>query len=186
MTATLPTGRRGQVLALAITVTAAASLWLGVAAPLADWYAARAQAFTEQAVLAAHMQAIAAMLPALRRAAPAAPRGAGAFLTGRSDALAAAELQARVNRLAAGVGVTPTSLETLPAVSRGGHRRVGLRVALTAPWPKLVDLLLAMRAARPRMLLDDVEFRGLPAQSRTGSPPVDAGFAVYAFRASGS
>lgn len=183
--ASLPTGRRGQALAVAMTLTVLATLWLGVAAPLAGWYAENGQALAERQALAAHMQAVAALLPVLRRTAATPSRAAATLLPGGSDALAAAALQEAVNRLAGGAGVGLTSLETLPAVARGGLRRVGLRVALTAPWPQLVALLLAIHRAEPRMLLDDVELRGLPARSHTESVSVDAGFAVYAFRPAG-
>jgi hypothetical protein len=182
MAASLPTGRRGQALAIAMTLAVVVALWLGVAAPLASWYADRSQTLAERSMLAAHMQVIAGMLPEMRRAAAAPLRAKAILLPGGSDALAAAALQEAVNRIGAGAGVTFTSLETLPAVARGGLRRVGLRVALTAPWPRMVALLLAIRRAEPRMLLDDVELRGLPVRSRTESVPVDAGFAVFAFR----
>lgn len=160
-------------------------LWRGVAAPLADWYAARAEALSARTALAAHMQAIAARLPALRRAAVTTVGPSPALLEGNSDALAAARLQELVGRLAGAAGLTPTSLETLPSEQRGGFRRVGIRITLAASWPHLVDLLGAIERAHPRMLLDDLEFRGMPARNRNEAEPVSASFAVYAFRGTG-
>lgn len=178
----LPTGRRGQALAAAMTALAALLLWFGAVAPLADWYAARNAALAERMALAAHMQSLAARLPALRRAGGG--RGAApALLAGQTDALAAADLQERVGRLAAAAAITPTSLETLPSAPRGAWRRVGIRLSLAAPWPRLVALLAAITRAQPRMLIDEVELRGLPSHDTRQAEPVQASFAVYAFRA---
>ncbi len=179
----LPTGRRGQMLALALTLLAALILWRGIAGPLVDLYAARAEALTARMAMAAHMQAIAAQLPALRRAA--AGTAAPALLDGATDALAAARLQELVGGLAGAAGLTPTSLETLPSEQRGAFRRVGIRISLAAPWPRLVGLLGAIERVHPRMLLDDLELRGVPARSHEESVPVSASFAIYAFREAG-
>ena len=182
MIQSLPTGRRGRMLAMALTLLAALVLWRGAVAPLADWYAARTEALAARMALAAHMQAIAARLPELRRIAASIAAPAPALLEGNSDALAAARLQELVGGLASEAGATPTSLETLPSEQRGSFRRVGIRITLAAPWPHLVSLMAAIEQAHPRMLLDDLELRGVPARSRNEAEPVSASFAVYAFR----
>ena len=46
---TLPTGRLGQALAMGLTLLVLAALWLGVALPLLDWHAERAQAMEQRA-----------------------------------------------------------------------------------------------------------------------------------------
>ena len=186
MRPSLPTGRRGQLLALGITLAMTGLLWLGAVAPLLGWYAARGEALAARRQVAAHMQMIAATLPALRQAASRPAASAPSLLAGDSDALAAAALQALVGRLAAASDITPTSLETLPAAPRGRYRRVGIRLSLTAPWPQLVGLLTAIARSHPRMLLDDLELRGLPVRNHGDAPPVDASFAVYAFRGAGA
>jgi hypothetical protein len=84
--------------------------------------------------------------------------------------------------LATEAGVQPNSMETLAAEQRGAYRRIGLRVAMAAPWPVLVDLLRAIEQGPPRMLIDDVSLRAPPVELRTASSPVSAAFTVLAFR----
>ena len=43
MIESLPTGRRGQVLAWALLLVVLAAAWAAVAAPLLDWHAERAE-----------------------------------------------------------------------------------------------------------------------------------------------
>lgn len=183
----LSAGRRGRVLALALALMGAYLLWAGAGAPLTGWYAARAAALADRAELAARLAALAAALPALREAAQTSdgtpPRAV--FLPGNSDALAGARLQELVGTMAGAAGLVPASLETLPAEPRGALRRIGLRVTLAAPWPRLVGLLVALARAEPPMLLDELTLRGLPARGRADDATVAASFAVYAFRAGG-
>ncbi len=72
---------------------------------------------------------------------------------------------------------------SLPGEAAGAWRRIGVRVAVNAPWPAVVRLLQAIGAASPRMLVDDLQLRAPPLLLRTGPRPMDAGFTVYAFRA---
>ena len=51
-------------------------------------------------------------------------------LEGASDAIASANLQSRIEELAASAGATISSTESLPAEVRGGYRRIGLRYVL--------------------------------------------------------
>jgi general secretion pathway protein M len=74
-------------------------------------------------------------------------------------------------------------METLPAEARGGYRRIGLRVSMSAPWPVLIDLLRSAGQQQPRMLVDDVQFRAPPMQVREAAAPVSASFTLLAFRA---
>ena len=73
-----------------------------------------------------------------------------------------------------------SSAEQLPAEAVGGYRRIGLRVALAAPFPALVQLLQAIEQASPPMLIDDLRLHGPPPQSTL--LPMDASFTVLAFR----
>src|SRR4051812_49596683 len=90
----LPTGRRGQLLALGLTLAVLGGAWAGIAAPLLDWYALRAEQVQARKAVARRMAELAETLPALRDQARrgAAPRrpAAGAGLGGARDALAAA------------------------------------------------------------------------------------------------
>ena len=159
----LPTGRRGQVLAVAIAAVALLTLWFGIVLPLAVWHATRAASLERQATLAGRMEALAASLPALRRRAATLAAGPApqTLLEGASDAVAGAALQEQVQAMAQEAGSPLTSVETLPAEPAGAYRRIGLRVSLSAPFPSLVHLLAAIADANPRMLVDDLQVLSL-------------------------
>jgi general secretion pathway protein M len=182
MSATLPSGRRGQVLALAMLAIGLLALWLGIGGPLCAWYAQRASRLDEQRLLVAHTAALAATLPDLmRRAAPAAGGRAS-----DTDALAAAELQQRLEQLAANAGTEITSVETLPAEQGNAIKRIRLRVALQASWPKLLALLSAIETYSPPLLTDDLDLHTASAQKADGqngdAPTLQVQFSVIALR----
>jgi hypothetical protein len=192
----LPEGRRGQILAVGLVVILVACLWLGVAAPLVDWYDARQVDLSSRRALLDHMAARVRELPELRRLARASRAAAGsdaALLAGDSDAIAAATLQGVIQDMATTAGATLSSEEVLPAEQRGRVRQIGLRIALTGRWPVLVQLLQAIDTSDLRLLVDDLEFHavadatagdGLSAGGASGRhPPLAASFVVMAFRA---
>jgi general secretion pathway protein M len=183
MASSLPTGRRGQLLASALTLVVAASVWVGVVTPVLGWHAEQTQRLAQREALARRMAEVAATLPALR--AQAAASGAtgpapSAVLAGETDAVAGAALQLLVQQMAAAAGTSLSSVEMLPAEAVGGYRRIGLHVALAAPWPVLVHLLQSIEQATPPMLVDDLRLHGsaLPNVAL----PMDASFTVLAFR----
>lgn len=181
MDTSLPDGRRGQILAVALTLTLLASLWLGGAAPLIGWYQQRAEEVAQRRLLLQHMQDVAALLPALER------RSHGmhptvSLLPGATDALAAAAMQSAVQAMAASAGVDLASMETLPAQAHGGYRQIGLRVSLSASWPALIALLRGAGSGQPRMLVDDLDVRPAPMRQRSAATPVNASFTLLAFR----
>jgi general secretion pathway protein M len=185
MSLALPTGRRGQFLALGLTAVMLAVVWVGVVNPVLGWYGSRSALLAQRRSLAAHMQELAASVPDLRREAEAAVAAGPvrtALLAGDSDAVAGATLQERVQQMATDAGASLTSAETLPVESASGYRRIGVRVALTASWPVLVQLLRSIEAATPRMLVDDLLFQASPMLAPKGEQPLDAAFTVFAFR----
>ncbi len=182
----LPDGRRGQALALALCGLALALVWFVAAVPLIGLYTNRAAEITQRATLALRMQAIAENLPALRRQAEAAPHENTSLLTGQDDAVAGAALQERIQRLAEAVHVGLASIEMLPPTTTGGYRRIALRLSISAGrWDPVMHLLQAIETGPPRMLVDDLQIRGLPIQNRTLGAPVDATFSVTAYRLAG-
>jgi len=188
----LPTGRRGQLLAVGLTLVCVAALWLGLAAPLIAWYGERQDRLHERALLAQHMADLTATLPALQQALRSDAARSPAqdmLLQGAGDAVAGATLQGLVQDLAASAGATLSSAELLPGQSIGEFRRLGLQVSIgAAPWPVLVRLLQSIAEARPRMLVDDLQLHAASAaRPGGGAPPsLDASFTVFAFRAGGA
>jgi general secretion pathway protein M len=189
MNLALPTGRRGRLLALGLTFLVLALVWLVLVSPLARLYADRAEALDQQRIIAHRMALVAGELPDLQRQATAAA-GSGpaqnALLEGGSDAIAGAALQERVQDMAASAGARLSSAEMLPAAQAGAYRRIGLRVACSAPWPVLVRLLQAVEQATPRMLVDDLKVHGPRIQLQAAEPPLAAELTIFAFRAGGS
>lgn len=186
MTESLPTGRRGQVLAWALLLVVLAAAWVAVAAPLLDWHAERDEALGQRATLARRMAQVAAGLPDLQRqAAAAAAAGpvAATLLDGSTDAVAGATLQQLIQDMAGRAGATLSSTETLPAETVAAYHRVGVRVALSVSWKVLVQLLLAVEEASPQMLVDDLQIHGVRRIGVAGEPPLEASFTVLGFRA---
>ena len=182
----LPTGRRGQVLAVALTVSVLAAVWVGVIAPLADWYGARAEQLGRQQALLARMQALAHILPALRKQESSAATNAttsSAVLADATDAVAGATLQGAVQGMASNSGGSLTSAAPLPPEAAGAWRRIGVRVTLRAPWPVLVRLMQSVETASPRMFIDDLQLHAETAGPQARSDIIEATLAVYAFRA---
>src|SRR6476620_885307 len=96
MNPALPTGRKGQLLALGLTTLVLAVLWLGVVMPVIDWHGERAEALVEKAGLVQRMEALIAMRATRQEQAKAvAAGGAGetALLEGDSESVASATLQ---------------------------------------------------------------------------------------------
>ncbi len=178
----LPEGRRGQSFAVAITLGAAIAFWFGVVSPLLGWYDDRTEELAQRRALLSRMQAVAEKLPALERRPGNPGLAASVLLPGATDALAAASMQSAVQDMARAAGVDLSSTETLPAESRGGYRRIGLRISVSAPWPMLVELLRAAGQGQPRMLIDDVQIRAAPLHVRSAAAAVSATLTLLAFR----
>lgn len=187
MAGSLPDGRRGQLLALALGLAVVASVWAGVAMPLVAWHAELTERLEQRRTLARRMAELAETLPALQ--AQAAARNVtgpapSAVLAGDTDAIAGASLQQLVQQLATSAGTSLSSVEVLPAEAVGTYRRIGLHVALAAPWPALVQLLQSIAQATPPMLVDDLRLHGAPMHN--AALPMTTSFTVLAFRGGGT
>jgi general secretion pathway protein M len=188
MTVALPTGRRGQMLASALTLGALALIWQVLVSPAIGWYGERADHLAQRQALARRMAEVAASLPALQHdLAARAPGGPSrdALLQGATDAIAGADLQQMVQDMAAKVGATLASIETLPAAQAGAYRRIGLHVSLNARWQVLIRLLQSVAQAPSEMLIDDVQMRADRQATAVADPPMEASFTIIAFRAGG-
>ncbi|PKU22591.1 type II secretion system protein GspM [Telmatospirillum siberiense] len=191
MPSTLPTGRRGQVMALLITFVPLLALWSVAVVPLTDLYGERAEQLTARRRLVQRMSLLAADLPALQDRAAAMAKSDGPvvrLLDGTSDALAAASLQNRVQEMVVAAGARLTSVEIMETTAAGDYRRIGLKVALSAPWPVLVGLLGGVEQSSLPMMIDGLQIRAGSAASSSGGSgsdgarSFDAGFTVSAFR----
>ena len=186
MTLSLPDDRRGQCLAVGITLLIVVAFWAAVIHPLTGWYSERNDWLAERRAFAQRMAALVATLPDLQRQASAVHAAGPApqlLLDGPSDAVAGARLQETVQQLARESGASLTSVETLPAEQAGAWRRIGVHVVLSAPWPVLVHLLQAVAVGTPRMLADDLQLQASTLLAHPEAQPLDASFTIFAFRA---
>lgn len=184
MATTLPTGPRGRVVAVGLSLAVLCVAWLAAVAPLLAWHADRAELLEQRRVLVQRMERAAGTLPQLRQtaaggAASPAPR---ALLEGASDALAGAALQGQFESLAANAGLSLTSAELLPAEAAGAYRRISLRLVLSGPWPSIVRLLETVDQTSPRMLVDDIQLQVATSVAAGTAQPIAATFTVIAFR----
>jgi hypothetical protein len=184
--AALPTGRQGQLLALALLLAALGAIYLLAAAPLLDFYAGRAAALENARMLVPRLKAAADELPGLHaRAAELRATASTHKVTvdGSSDAIASANLQSHIAELAAAAGVTIGSTESLPAEMRGGYRRIGLRYALSGPYETLMKFLARLDAATPPLVVDNLSIHGVMRRpDAPAASALDAGLDVYGFR----
>ncbi len=188
MLTTLPSGRPGRVIALAATLVIALLVWVTAVQPLRDWYADGGALLSSRRSLAARMTALAEQVPSLaHRAAALGANGApsSSILTGDTDAIAGAKLQEIVQNLAGAEGITPTSIENLPAVWIGHYRRIALHLSLVGRFPVLVQLLQAVEQATPRMLVDDLHVEGARLVNQPVDGPLEAQLTIIAFRSAG-
>jgi hypothetical protein len=183
MALTLPAGRQGRFLAIGLLLAAILVLWLGVASPVFDLYAERADELDSLRARVSRGAALIEALPALTREADTAARApTQAVLQGNSDAIAGATLQEQVQGMAAGTNAQLTSIETLPGEQVGAYRRIGVRVELSAQLAVLTHLLAAVEQAQPSMLVDDIRLTATPVGPQNVQLPLDVAFTVYAFR----
>lgn len=176
----LPTGRRGQAFALAGLAALVLLLWLGLVAPLAGWYAARADAIDRQSAVVAHLSVLASRLGGLeQRLAASAHPNAGAGPA--TDARAGADLQQQIEGMAGTAGAHLGSVEFLPPEQADGYQRIPLRVSLSARWPALIALLAAIETASPPLLLDDLHVRAAGSEGDP-APGAEASFVVILLR----
>lgn len=181
--ATLPTGRNGRILAVSLSLAALLCIWLGLLAPVLDWYSTRSDRLRDMWARTARETALIETLPALKTAAAAAAQTpTRAVLNGNTDAIAGAELQEQVQAMATSANAQLTSIETLPAEQVGSYRRIGVRVELNALLPVIVALLKSIEEAQPSMLVDDIHLTATPVGPMAVSLPLDGAFTVYAFR----
>ena len=190
MIAALPTGRRGQLLALGLLLLALGSCYFLGVAPLLGLYQQREAKIEDARMLLPRLQAVADGLPGLRaRVAElrTQARTRKVTLDGASDAVASANLQSRIEGFASSVGATIGSTESLPVETRDSFRRIGLRFALNGPYETLVRLLAKLEEATPPLVIDNLQVHGVlrrPGLPQTGTSDVglDAGLDVYGFR----
>ena len=89
----------------------------------------------------------------------------GLFIEASSPATASALLQERLKALIKASGASVTSLFALPAVTKEDHRRIALRILLTADTPALQSILHGIEIAEPVLVVEKLYVRARTARS---------------------
>jgi len=181
---TLPTGRRGQMVALGVALVTLMALWLIVISPLIDFYSDRADRLDKQRAVVHRMERLVAERQSLMDQAAGLGDTApakGNLLDGSSIPVATAALQQLVRDTANMSGATLSSVESLPGETGTGYRRVGVKLALSAQWPVLIHFLQSLQESDTPMAIDDLQIHSGSETAKTPDQQVfEAGFAVYA------
>ncbi|WP_438383805.1 type II secretion system protein GspM [Asaia sp. BMEF1] len=177
----LPEGRRGQILASALLVMTLILTWSLALGPILDVYATRAHRIAAAEQTLDRMRHLQEILPHLRLSAARLPQGGSRLIEGSSDAIAGANLQDLVQKIATDQGADLGSSETLPPVKDGHYRRVGLHITLTAPYAVLVRVLTSFETSAPAMVSDALHLHA--AESEGAAPDsMSCDMSVFAYR----
>ena len=182
----LPTGRAGRSLAVALLCLVLGAGYFLLVMPVLEMYSLREGVLADKRKLAQRLEATAAELPGLRAKLAELQTAASKrkiVFEGTSDAIAAANLQSRIEELAVSTGVAIGSTEAVPGENRDGHRRIGLRLAVSGEYASIVKLLGAVENAAPPLVLGNLQIHAAARPTADASNArLDAGFEVYGFR----
>ena len=184
---TTPWLSRAAALLLLAVVLAVAYVW--IVEPIAAAYANTEAAIADTRDLVERYDRLAAArtsLEAQLAAIEQKPDTAAYYLSGATDALAAASLQARVTALVEGSGATLLSIQTLTSTEDGGLRRVAIRLQMTAEIAPLVRVLHGLESGIPLLFVDNLELQSQAApaiepDAAQAGVPLIVGFDLYGY-----
>jgi len=172
---------------LLVSVIAAVYLW--AVEPLLAAYNRTDEAIADAQAMLERFDRLGAARAKLMQQAETLDKGtttAVYYLSGGTDAVAAAALQEQVKSLIESRGGTVGSMQTLPTREEQRLQRVALRLQMTAPMPSLFHVLHGLETGVPLLFLDNLEIQGrlrqLPQPGVPEQEPVlTIGFEVYAY-----
>lgn len=153
----------GRVAALTLLIAVLAAVYALTVMPLRSAYSETRAQLAEQHELLARYRAIAERRPEMRdrvRTLRRRQADSGLFLSGETDALAAAALQDRISATAQGAGGDVRSMQGQEPKQEDGLTRVGMNVQVVADIRSLRDLLYQLETGRPLLFVEDLEVRG--------------------------
>lgn len=127
--------------------------------PLSSYIGGLQTAVAEQRAMLGRFQSFAANKDQLQQMAAEseAAMRAGLFLSGDTDAVRAANLQAQLTRVVQGQGVRLRSARALPATERDGLRFIGIQVELDTGVKQLQAIIVAFEAMRPHLFVQSLQ-----------------------------
>lgn len=102
----------------------------------------------------------------------------GIYLSGTTDALAAAELQDRIRRAVVRHGGQLRSIQSLPAGSDGDFRDIAVRVQINAKLSSFHHLIYQLEAEKPFLFVDHLDVRNRRANRRSALENLDPELAI--------
>jgi len=183
-----------RLTAVLLTIGMIGFLYSWVAEPILVDYRETDETIGDVEGQLAHYQRLAAMRPVLakqleRMASEQATKGY--YLSGGTDALAAAALQDQVSALVDGNGGALRSMQPLVGVDEQGFRRITVRVEMTATIESLFETLYALETGMPVLFVENLDIQSRHARRRnsqaTATPVAadDEPLLVVAFDLSG-
>jgi general secretion pathway protein M len=149
-------------LALGVLALILCFIGLFVVLPLVSGYSERSTALAEnEALTSRYLQQAgreAAMEAELQGLADL-QRSSGFYLSGETEAVAAAAMQDYFRALAAESGAEVKSIQSLPAQSEAGLSRVSVRVALVATSESFYRLLHSLEGGSPYVYVENLELQ---------------------------
>ena len=107
------------------------------------------------------------------------------YLQGSTDALAAANLQDKVNGVIEQHGGTVRSIQILAARDDGEFRRVSVRVQFSASTESLFRAVYSLEAARPFVFIENLDIRNRRTRRRanrqTDNPALNVSLDLFGF-----
>lgn len=150
----------GRLAAVLLLVAAIEAAYVVLVEPIVLGYRETDQAIEEVSDQLSHFQRLAAMRPVLANQLDqlAAEQGSGTYyLSGGTDALAAAGLQDRVSALVDGNGGSLRSIQPMSGVDELGFRRITLRIQMTATIESLFETIYTLETGTPVLFVENLD-----------------------------
>jgi general secretion pathway protein M len=151
-----------RLAAVLLLVTAILAAYTLLVEPIILGYGATGREIEGARDQLARFERAAAMRPALikqMKAFEAQQKSLGYFLTGSTDAVAAARLQDQVGDLIENKGGTLQSIQPMPGVEEHGLMRITLRVQMTGTTETLFDVLYTLESGSPVLFIEDLDIQ---------------------------
>jgi hypothetical protein len=178
-----------RALAVAILIGLIATLYVGIAQPLADTYIGDRQRIAQLQDAVAKYRNAAKELPTRQGQLAALDRdqsSAAGFLRGPNETLIAAQIQNRIKSLADAAKVDLRTSQVLPGEAEGKLKRIAVREQLAGTIGAILTVFHDLEAGgSPFLFLGNITMRGRPNSARGNALPpeetIDVQFDVYGY-----
>ena len=161
-----------RLAALLLLIVALGVIYVFVLEPIIVGYGDTDRQIADVREQLSRYQRLAAQLPALEdrlRQSEAAAATDAYYLSGGTDALAAAGLQDQVNALVQGKGGTLRSIQPMPGTDEQGFRRITLRVQMTASNEALFEILYSLESGTPILFVENLDIQSRYIRQRNSA-----------------